>query len=475
MEANLVHGPGDVQGEPFRLPGYLRRFLYRLYMVDPQGRRIVRRALLGVAKGNLKTELMAAVGLAELAGPVAPKAPEVRIAAASFDQADILFGTARVMIEEGPLKYRFYVFDTEIIPKDQSGVLKRIAAAAGTKDGGRTTCYIADELQEFIAGKERNHLVNSNSLAKRANGLELNISTAGASKDSLLGLLYAYGRQLAIGEVINPRFLFEWWESTGGWDLSDDEQLRAAILEANPAGDDIPSLIDNAMARYHDPDVPAHEFARYYLNRWTPAPSRWLKPEEIANARVAGLLPPDGSEILLGFDGSATRDWTALMGCTLTGVPHVFVVGIWERNPNDPDWAVPRTEVDARVAEAFKRWKVRLMGCDPAGWTQEIEEWAMRYGETVVQLIPQTAERMAPACDVFRAELTSGRLTHDGNPSLERALGNAVTRETRWGLSIVKDAKNSPRKIDPAVAAVLARLARNLAPQPKVRLAAFLV
>jgi len=474
MEANLVHGPGDVQGEPFRLPGYLKRFLYRLYMVDPQGRRIVRRALLGVAKGNLKTELMAAVGLAELAGPVAPRAPEVRIAAASFDQADILFGTARVMIEEGPLKDRFWVFDTEIRPKDQPGVLKRIAAAAGTKDGGRTTCYIADELHEWTGGKERNHLVNSNSLAKRANGLELNISTAGATKDSLLGQLYEYGRKLASGEVVNPRFLFEWWESTGCWDLSDDEQLREALIEANPAADDIPILLDNAMARYHDPDVPAHEFARYYLNRWTPAPSRWLSPAEIAAARLA-LVPPDGTEVVLGFDGSTSRDWTALMGCTLTGMPHVFVVGIWERNEHDPDWTVPRMEVDARVAEAFGRWKVRMMACDPAGWTQEIEGWAMRYGEEIVQVIPQTAERMAPACDVFRAELTTGRLTHDGNSSLERALGNAVTRETRWGLSIVKDAKNSPRKIDPAVAAVLARLARNLAPAPKQRLAAFLV
>jgi phage terminase large subunit-like protein len=173
--------------------------------------------------------------------------------------------------------------------------------------------------------------------------------------------------------------------------------------------------------------------------------------------------------------GSTSRDWTALIGCTLKDTPHVFVVGIWERNEHDPDRSVPRMEIDARGADAFRRYKVRMMACDPAGWTQEIEGWAMRYGETIVQLIPQTAERMAPACDVFRAELTSGRLTHDGNPALERALGNAVTRETRWGLSIVKDAKNSPRKIDPAVAAVLARLARNLAPQPKARLSAFLV
>ena len=59
--------------------------------------------------------------------------------------------------------------------------------------------------------------------------------------------------------------------------------------------------------------------------------------------------------------------------------------------------------------------------------------------------------------------LRRGGLPPRGHPALERALANAVTRETRWGLSIMKEAKNSTRKIDPAVAAVLARLARGIA------------
>lgn len=469
MKANLVHGPGDVQGEPFRPPGYFERFVYRLYIYDPATRqRIVRRALLGVAKGNIKTEGLAAIGLCELAGPVAPRSPEVRIAAASFDQADTLFGTARVMIQEGPLRDRFHVFDTEIIPRDQPGVLKRIAAAAGTKDGGRTTCYIADELHEWTGRLARNHLVNSNSLAKRASGLELNISTAGAERDSLLGMLYDYGRKLATGEIVDPRFLFEWWESIGEWKLDDPEQLREALLEANPAADGIPWLIDNAAARFNDPDVPSHEFSRYYLNRWTPAPSRWLAPVQIA-AATRDWFPPDKARITIGFDGSATRDWTALIGCTFDPIPHVFTIGIWERNPHDPAWTVPREEVAARLAKAMQRWDVRLVACDPAGWSSEIDDWARLYGDELVIAIPQTGERMAPACDVFRAEITSTRLTIDADPGLARALGNAVATETRWGLSIKKDGKNSPRKIDPAVAAVLARLARTLAPTTKHR------
>ena len=165
---------------------------------------------------------------------------------------------------------------------------------------------------------------------------------------------------------------------------------------------------------------------------------------------------------MIGFDGSARRDWTTLVGCTVGGAPYLWLIGNWERNPHDPDWSVPRSEVDARVADAFARWQVRMLAGDPAGWTSELQTWASEYGDERVVIIPQTAERMAPAADVFRVELVSGQLTFDGSPSLARALGNAVTRETRWGLSISKDARSSPRKIDPAIAAILARMARDL-------------
>ena len=99
-----MHGEGDKFGEPFRLEPWQRAFIWRLYEYDPTtNKRIVRRALLGTPKGNGKTELLAAIALSELAGPKAPLAPNIPIAAASFEQADLLFGTARIMLTQGPL------------------------------------------------------------------------------------------------------------------------------------------------------------------------------------------------------------------------------------------------------------------------------------------------------------------------------------------------------------------------------------
>jgi phage terminase large subunit-like protein len=45
---------------------------------------------------------------------------------------------------------------------------------------------------------------------------------------------------------------------------------------------------------------------------------------------------------------------------------------------------------------------------------------------------------------------------HDGDPLLERHLNNAVIKVDRLGPRIVKEHRGSPRKIDAAVAAIIA-------------------
>jgi len=131
MEAMLVHGPGPVVGQPYRLQPFQRQFLGRLYEYNSAtGRRIIRRALLGLGKGNAKTELLAAIGLAELAGPFAPVSPSIAVAAASRAQAGILFETARVMVTEGPLQQFLECFEDRITVRDGHGILFKVAAEA---------------------------------------------------------------------------------------------------------------------------------------------------------------------------------------------------------------------------------------------------------------------------------------------------------------------------------------------------------
>ena len=63
---------------------------------------------------------------------------------------------------------------------------------------------------------------------------------------------------------------------------------------------------------------------------------------------------------------------------------------------------------------------------------------------------------MAPACDRFYGAVVAGTMTHDGDPRLTRHVLNARARETRHGRVITKDHRDSPRRIDAAVAAVVA-------------------
>jgi len=425
----------------------------------------VRRGLFVGPKGWGKTELIAAVGLAELAGPstlgdrgrpTVRRSPNIPIAAASFDQAKELFGAAYIMAGHVDSGLRPYVeaLSTEIRLKERPGRLFRIAAEAGTKDGGRPTAFGADELHEWKGAKARVHLVIGNSLTKRAEGLELNISTPDdAQPDSLLGKLVAYGEKVASGEIVDPTFLYVRYAADEHWDINDPVQLRQAIRQATPPAPWIG--IERVAARYEIDQIAEHEFRRYHLGQFVRPKGSWLPAGKWAELCVDRQLQ-DGEPVVLGFDGSYSRDASALIGCTLDG--HLEVLGVWERPENAlQDWVVPRHEVDAWVNRAFQRFKILEMACDPHRWTNEIGEWVDRYGSAVVEFPTSTPKRMAPACARFYGAVVTGEgLSHDGHPALSRHLHNAVVKETRDGAYITKEHRDSPRKIDLAVAAVMA-------------------
>jgi phage terminase large subunit-like protein len=55
----------------------------------------------------------------------------------------------------------------------------------------------------------------------------------------------------------------------------------------------------------------------------------------------------------------------------------------------------------------------------------------------------------------------NGVLTHSGDSRLARHIGNAVLREDTRGARLAKEGKDSPRRIDAAVAAALAGVTRD--------------
>src|SRR5690606_40513310 len=98
------------------------------------------------------------------------------------------------------------------------------------------------------------------------------------------------------------------------WDLDDDEELLAAIAEANPA----PWIDHKRIAdRLRIDRIPEHEFRRYHLNQWVSAGSEWLPPNAWRDLATDDGHPAPGTKVVLGFDGSYNRDATAIYGWTV--------------------------------------------------------------------------------------------------------------------------------------------------------------
>lgn len=265
--------------------------------------------------------------------------------------------------------------------------------------------------------------------------------------------------------------------TTPGYDLSglahelyqaarvDDPTLFARIWEADPAADiDDREAWAAANPCYHRPGfaaalefdrsrLPEHEFRRYRMGIWTASDIAWL-PAGVWAARAAPQRVVDeGEKVWLGFDGSRSRDSTALVG--ITADRHIFVAGCWE-NPGRPSWRVPRDKVEEAVEEAFNRYNVVTLAADPPYWEREIAAWSSRWPGRVVEFPTYSRARMAPACTAFYSAVMEETITHDGDPRMARHISNAIVQTSSWGDYITKPDAKSPAKIDLAVAAIVA-------------------
>jgi phage terminase large subunit-like protein len=153
---------------------------------------------------------------------------------------------------------------------------------------------------------------------------------------------------------------------------------------------------------------------------------------------------------VLGFDGSYQGDCTALVAVTVAPVPHVQLVQLWETDGAPVDVV----EVEDAIRLACSRWQVREIACDTFRWARTFQ---ILDGEGLpVVAFPQSPSRMAPATQRCYQMVVNGLLSHDGDPRLVRHVGNAVLKEDARGVRLAKQSKSSHRRIDAAVAAVMA-------------------
>lgn len=438
--------------EPFRIRSWQSKLIREFY---PATGKRPRQGLVSMPRGNGKSSLAAVLALYGLFADEIESA-EVLIVASDERQARIVFNMARRMIELSPvLAEQVNIYQDRIhIPRTDSE-LRPLPAEPAALQGYNPSLMIVDELHVVT---ERVWEAVSLAAGKREQSLTLAISTPADSIESVMWRLVEYGRK-------NPKdksFRLVEFAAPVGCAVDDVD----AIKTANPALGDFLHL-DAVLATLKTTrEAP---FRRYRLGQWVGQAQSWLPWGVWETLADDDRGKPDENEpVVLAFDGSASGDSTALIGCTLDG--YLFVVAIWESPADDLRWRVPRAEVAETIDLAYEKWDVRELAADPWGWRTELEEWASKH-KTVVEWNTALARRMAPATDRVYAAVMSGDLSHDGDPVLAEHMGNAVAKATAMGDLIHKDKKNSVRKIDSAVAAIVAfdRAAYHLANPPKRR------
>jgi len=443
--------------------------------------------LLLVPRKNSKSLLGA--GLA-IDGILDEPGAEVYSCAADKDQAKLIFGEVRAAVEMSPeldakqgglLK----VYRDAIEYPSTGAVYRALSSEAFTKEGLNPSRVLFDELHAQ-PNDELWNVMNQGS-DTRAQPLIVGISTFGkktdaSGEDTVCFQQYQYAKKVMSGEVDDLRYgarIYETNDRVRGFNYLD----RAVWEQANPAYGD---FLDPEKMAAVSRKLPEADYKTKRLNIWVTAAKLWLPEGVWEKCEDAEAEIPDGVEVCLGFDGSFNNDSTALVVVRVgeplvfdpedpkyaaldederdrlaaglnAGLrrPHIDVVQAWER-PKDaaPDWSVPILEVEDAIRQACRRWQVREIVCDPARWArtyQVLEE----EGLPVVEF-PQSPQRMVPATQRFFEGVMNRNFTQSGDPRLARHVGNAVVRNTSKGFMIFKETKGSPRKIDLAVASIIA-------------------
>lgn len=312
-EEFVVVPKGVGAGEPFKLRPWQVEIVKGLFPTSGRPRT----GLVSLPRANGKTTLAATIALYELFASDT-LSPQVMVVAGTEQVARHTLKIAARMIELSPeLSERAHLLQSSIKVPHSGGELVTAASTVAALQGFDPSLLIVDELHTV----SRDDWEAATSVAgKRPESLTLAISTPSDSDESVMLDLVRYGRK---GE--DTSFYFKEFAAPDGCDILD----RDAWAEANPALGDF--LTADGMLSVAKTMREA-AFRRCRLGQWVGSEDSWL-PFGVWDSRKSDRRLEPGERIVLGFDGSASGDSTALVACTLDG--HIQPIKIWS-NPKQP-------------------------------------------------------------------------------------------------------------------------------------------
>lgn len=478
---------GPLAGTKFKLRPWQKAFIKAVYgPKNAAGRRLVRQALLTMARKNGKTGLAAGLALAHLCGPEAEQRGQVFSAAADRKQASLIFNEMEAIIFEVPeLSNRCNVrrFTKDIEDSITGSKYTALSSDAALAHGLNPSFVVYDELAQAPDRRLFDALVTAT--GGRAEPLILVISTQSDQDSHVLSELIDYSTKINSGEVIDPGFVGKVYTVPLDANIWDEKVWYLA----NPALNDFRSLDEMRSFAARAKRLPALEasFRSFYLNQRV-AGVTGLIPRHDWNccSGTVELETLHSAKCWGGLDLSSVRDLTAFVlwfpesGAVLAwhwlpeeglldreiaeGLPWT----LWQRQGwlrTTPGRTVDRRFVAAELAEIVQPFDLLGLAYDRWGMN-ELKRVLQEDGITLpLHEFGQGYQSMGPAVSALERELVEHRLKHNNNPILNLAAANVhAMRDPTGARKPIK--KQEIDRIDGIVALIMALGLAAKTPKP---------
>lgn len=460
------HQEGSLHGRPYRFPPNHEAFLREFWRRDRYGRRIYQVGLLMEPKGCSKTPSSGVLGAYTLVDE--PDSPNVYVTSGAKKQANYCHGFVKANIEQGALAAWLNVRGETVEYPENWGEFEIQSAEGDLSAGAIPSGSIFDELFLFRHRHQREAWNSHTKALHKRSGRSwaLAISTAGWSKDTLLGEMYdgavAHPRLEVLDDGYHLRlrdedagFLFWCHEIPQDADIEDP----AVIRRGTPA----PWIKPRDLLReLHRPDSDELDWRRLHGNQWTKTRRSWLASG--VWARLFGETQiPVGGQILVGIDAARTWDTTAVAWLWRSPDGRKVVrAHVWSVRQDVPHHTFVRGGelVNEEIVEPFvyelaKHFRIRAIALDQRYLTAESKHLA-DAGFTVVKVEAQSSQ-MADAVTLTEKDALGQMLEHDGDRVVSLHV-EAIDSVRRPDGSKKVGARNERDPVDAGFAIILANL-----------------
>ncbi len=469
MEHFLVHGPGNVQGEPVRHGDEYTGFIVDCYAVGDNpmnNHRLYDSAFLSRPKGTDKSGLGARLVMFEAFGPNQfagwarggevytdpwglgfeyryepgepmgehTVAPVIRCLATEEGQTANVYETVYFNLtdEDAPLsKVPGADAGLERILLPFGGKILVSTASSASKDGGRETFCVVDESHLYNTPDLRRMYatITRNLLKRKGKVATWYIETTtmfSPGQNSVAEQTFEEAEALRDGRKKRGAHRLLYDHRYGIVDkLSDEPALRQALREAY--GEAMDWMDEDALVeQFWDTRNQAADSRRYFLNAQTSTQDAWIEAHTWDSCGRPEKSIQPGDLVVLGLDGSVNDDATALAMVRFQHNgkqdAHLELLGCWEKpdGPEGEDWQVDREAVDAAVAEAMQKYRVVGFFMDPAHWQDYADKWQREFGAKMkvrasdkrpMEWWTNRPRAMVSALERFHEAVAEGRLT----------------------------------------------------------------